>query len=472
MPKALIKNVEQTIKRHKMLGAGDVVLVALSGGPDSVCLLSALEELRSRLSLTICAAHFNHRLRGEDFERDARFARRLSEQKGCAFVSGAGDVGAFAKEQGLSLEDAGRKLRYEFLLRSARSLGANRVAVGHNADDQAETVLMRLMRGAGPHGLAGIPPVRRLGGPRGPEIIRPLINAWRADIMRYLRARKLKYRKDATNESPEYLRNKIRLELLPELEKQYNPRIKERLAYAASSLAAENDFIETQAQLLASEIVVEKRPSWVVFDAVVLGAMHPAIRKRIFRALVSLAKTDAPMLEALHYEEADALICKGAGRLDLPGALRLEISEGAGLVSGIPTRGARPGGVFDVSLQGKTSIPELNLSVEIKILSAVKSPLRLARMCSQNRQYFDLDAVRPPLEIRLRRPGDSFRPLGARGGKKLKDFFIDNKTPRFLRDRVPLLLSDGRIMWVMGHAIDDKYRLKPGSSAALRVDYD
>jgi tRNA(Ile)-lysidine synthase len=472
MRDSLTKAVEETIERHNMLLKGDTVLVALSGGPDSVCLLNILEELRSAYSLTICVAHLNHQIRGKAADRDAEFVRRTAEQKGHAFVESSADVKAFAREKKLSVEEAGRKLRYEFLLRSALSLGANRVAVGHNADDQAETILMRLIRGTGPHGLAGIPPVRGLGGPEGPKVIRPLINVWRTDIIRHVRARKLKYRRDATNESPEYLRNKIRLELLPHLQKEYNPRIKQRLASVASLLAAENDLIKGEAALLAEEVTIEREPGWIVFDADLLRAFHPALRKRIVLEMVLLAKPDAPMLEASHYADADALIRSPAGRLDLPGGLRLEVSAGAGLMSETGRRARVPRGSFAVPIGGKMVVPALNLIVRTKVMTGIKSPARLAKLCTPNRQYFDLDAVRVPLEIRFRRPGDSFRPLGGRGSKKLKDFFIDKKVPRFLRDRMPLLLSDGKIMWVMGHAIGREFRLRPGSTAALRVDYE
>ncbi len=472
MPKSLRKIVEETVERHRMLTTGDTVLVALSGGPDSVCLLDILEELRAKYSLTVCAAHFNHRLRGEAAERDARFAETLARRKGLAFVTGSADVGAFAKERKLSVEDAARRLRYEFLLRSSLSLGADKVAVGHTADDQAETMLMRLIRGSGPEGLAGIPPVRLLGDSGGPKIIRPLIYAWRSDIMAYVRSRKLKFRKDLSNESTEYLRNRIRLELLPRLQKEYNPRIKQRLAAAASALAVESDFVDTEAKLLTNEMVIEARPGWVLFHADLLASLHPALRKRIVSSLVSLAKLGAPMLETSHFGDADALLCAAAGRLDLPGRLRLEVSGGMGLVSETARQRGLPRKTFTVSLGGKTVVAPLNAVVKTKLITGVSSPSRLVRLCSPSRQYFDADAVRPPLEIRARRPGDSFGPLGVRGTKKLKDFFIDKKVPRFLRDHVPLLLSNGRIMWVMGYAVDRKYMLKPTSTAALRVDYE
>jgi tRNA(Ile)-lysidine synthase len=290
--------------------------------------------------------------------------------------------------------------------------------------------------------------------------------------MGYARSRKLKFRKDLSNESPEYLRNRIRLELLPRLQKEYNPRIKQRLAAAASALAVESDFVDNEAKLLTNEMVIEARPGWVLFHADLLASLHPALRKRIVSSLVSLAKLGAPMLEASHFGDADALLCAAAGRLDLPGRLRLEVSGGTGLVSETTTQRALPRETFTVSVGGKTVVASLNVVVKTKLITGVSSPSRLVRLCAPNRQYFDADAVRPPLEIRTRRPGDSFGPLGTRGTKKLKDFFIDKKVPRFLRDHVPLLLSNGRIMWVMGYAVDRKFMLKPTSTAALRVDYD
>ena len=471
MLKTMKKTVEDTISRNHMLDKGDRVLVALSGGPDSVCLLQVLEELRPKFSLNLYVAHFNHKLRPEAVE-DEEFAEKTAARKGLGFISSSADVRSYAAEEKLSIEDAARRLRYEFLLRSAKTIGAEKVAVGHNADDQAETILMRLIRGSGPHGLAGIPPVRRLGGAEGPQIIRPLLEVWRSDIMRYLRAHKLQYRIDETNESPEYLRNRIRLQLLPSLENEYNPQIKQRLAGAASALAIENDFMETEAQILAGKIVVEKKPGWVVFNAALLDTFHSALRKRVFLALTRLAKPDAPMLEGLHYSGADSVMSSGRGRLDLPGRLRLEVSEGAGLISEISRRRSKSKRVFDVSIDGSTVISDLGMKIRTTVMAEIKSPNRLIRMCTPHRQYFDLDTMHQPIEVRFRHPGDSFRPLGAGGNKKLKDYFIDRKVPRFLRDRIPLLISDGRIMWVMGHAIDNRYRLKPGSGAALRVDYE
>lgn len=455
-----------------MLLDGDRVLVALSGGPDSVCLFDILKELQPKYSLSICVGHFNHKLRGEASDEDAGFCEGIARRQGVAFVTDSADVRAFANERKLSVEESARELRYEFLLRSSFSLGATKVAMGHTADDQAETILMRLIRGAGPHGLEGIPPTRPLAAVNGPILIRPLIHVWRKDIVRYVRARGLKYRKDASNESPEYLRNKIRLELIPHLRKEYNPQIKQRLTAAASALAIENDFIETEARLLAEETTMEKRPGEVVFDVARLASLHPALRRRILSALVSFARASAPMLEAVHYNEVDALLCAARGKIDLPGKLRLEVSEGVGLISDSARSPKIPKGSFGIAIGGETTIPEFNLAVKTKVLDGISSPSRLIRLCNPNRQYFALDAVRPPLEIRFRRPGDSFRPLGARGTKKLKDFFIDKKVPRFLRDHISLLLSNGRIMWVMGHAIDKKYMLKSGSRAALRVDYE
>ncbi|GAB4340193.1 MAG: tRNA lysidine(34) synthetase TilS [Candidatus Abyssubacteria bacterium] len=467
----MIKVVEQTIQRHRMLAGGETVLVALSGGPDSVCLLDVLSQLRRKYSITICAAHFNHKLR-DAADEDARFAEQLARERDLAFVTNSADVKDFAEAHKLSLEAAGRTLRYEFLRRSAMAVGAQRVAVGHTADDQAETVLMRLLRGTGPDGLAGIPPVRSLADSEGPAVIRPLIDVWRGEVMEHVRSRNLEFRIDTTNELPDFLRNRIRLQLLPHLEHEYNPHIKERLAAVASALALENDFLAKETRLLSTELIAETGPTWVIFHADILAQFHPALRKRIIGQLVSGVMPDGPMLESLHYEHADSMICSGRGKTDLPGGLRLEVSEGFGFISDTNGKPEAVRATYEVRLDGETHIPEFHLLVRTKTMPRVSSPLRLAKMCTPARQYFDLETVRLPVQIRARRPGDTFNPLGTEGTKKLKDFFIDKKVPRFLRDRVPLLLSHGRIMWVMGYAMDRKFMLRPGSSGALRVDYE
>lgn len=472
MRKDLLQIVVETIDRHRMLAKGEKVLVALSAGPDSICLLDVLLELRPRYSHTVCAAHFNHRLRGREAEEDARFAEEIANRRGIAFASGAADAGEFAKEQKLSIETAGRTLRYDFLSRACASLGASKIAVGHTADDQAETIIMRLIRGSGSDGLAGIPPARFLAGEKGPRIIRPLINAWKKDVIAYLRTRKLKFRKDASNESVDFLRNKIRLELLPHLEREYNPQVKERLVTTAAALATERDFVDAEARLLTAEMIVEEKAHWILFHADLLAAMHPALRKRIISRLILRAKPNAPMLEARHHAKADSLVRAGAGRLEMPGKLRMEVSGGFGLITAAGTRSGIRKTAVAVALDAQTPVPQFDIVVKTKVLKKIASPSSLIRRCSATRQYFELDAVRLPLEVRSRRAGDTFRPLGMRGEKKLKDLFIDKKIPRFLRDGIPLLLSNGAIMWVMGHVIDRRFMLKANSRAALRVDYE
>lgn len=454
-----------------MLVKGDSVLVAFSGGPDSVVLLDVLERLKIRYGVRLCVAHFNHKLRGQAADEDAEFAERVARQKKLMFVGSSADVAAFASENKLSVEAAGRKLRYEFFFRSSLSVGATKVALGHTADDQAETILMRLIRGAGPEGLAGIPPVRLLNEQGGPRIIRPLIHTWRADIMRYVSGRRLEFRTDVSNEAPEYFRNKIRLELLPRLEREYNPQIKQRLAAAASALAAENDFLAAEARLLSREAALEQGRQWVVFDTRMLVELHPALRKRILSHLLKMVQKEPPMLEAAHFLEADALLFSG-GRIDLPGRLRLEVSEGAGLIAAESARPVPSKQSFPIKFSGVHPLPELNLVVRTETLKTILSPQRLAKSCTASRQYFDLKAVRPPLEVRVKRPGDTFHPMGMAGSKKLKDYFIDKKVPRFLRQHIPLLVSQGRIVWVMGYAIDERFKLKPNSQSALRVDYE
>jgi tRNA(Ile)-lysidine synthase len=471
MRKEFIKVVEQTVQRHHMFSDGELIMVAFSGGPDSVCLLDVLERLKSKYGVRLCLAHFNHKLRGRAAEEDALFAEEVAKRRKMMFVSSAGDVADYAKEHRLSTEEAGRILRYEFFLRSSLSTGAAKVALGHTADDQAETILMRLIRGAGPGGLAGIPPTRPLNETKGITIVRPLINTWRSDIMQFLEEKKLVFREDASNKEPDYFRNRIRLQLIPHLEKEFNPQIKQRLAGTASSLAIENDFLAKEGSLLAEEVVLERRPHWVVFDAKMLGGLHPALRARILLRLMKMVRPNPPMLEASHIAGMDIILSSG-GKIQLPARICLEISEGAGLIMDLSARSTPPKQAVPISLSGTTAIAALNLVVKTGVLQKISSPSRLVHLCTPTRQYFDLRTIRPPLEIRVRRAGDSFLPLGSRGRKKLKDFFIDKKVPRFLRQHIPLLISHGKIIWIMGYAIDEHFKLTPDSTSALRVDYE
>jgi len=466
-----LKNIEHTINRHEMLSGGEMVLVAFSGGPDSVCLLDVLQKLQKKYSIRLGVAHFNHRLRGEASEKDAEFAEQVAGRNKLMFISSSADVAAYAKENKLTVEDAGRKLRYEFFFRSSLSIGATKIALGHTADDQAETILMRLIRGAGPEGLAGIPPARTADERGNVRIIRPLIYTWRNDLIQYVQKQKLEYRTDVSNEEPEYFRNKVRLELLPLLMREYNAQIKRRLAATASALSIENDFLSSETRLLAGEVLLERKREWVLFDAKMLSRFHPALRARVFAHLVKLARPAPPMLEAFHYAAADALFLAG-GRMNLPGDMFLELNEEVGVVASPKALSAPIKGSFPIRLSGRQYSKELNILVKTSVLPKISSPARLIRQCSRTRQYFDLKAVRAPLEIRVKKPGDIFWPLGMDGSKKLKDFFIDRKIPRFIRNQIPLLLSEGRIMWVMGYAIDKRFKLKPNSKSALRVDYE
>ncbi len=454
-----------------MVSGGEAVLVGFSGGPDSVCLLDVLDQLKAKYRFRLYVAHFNHKLRGKSSEEDAQFAEEAVRRRKLIFISSSADVAAYADENKLSLEAAGRRLRYEFFRRSSFSVGATRVALGHTADDQAETMLMRLIRGAGPEGLAGIPPIRPLDKNSNLLIIRPLIGTWRSEIMEYVEEKKLEVRIDKSNQSLEFFRNRVRLELIPHIEREFNPLIKQRLVSAAAALSTDNDFLATESDLLAQETLLERHKGWILFDARMLAQLHPALRKRIISRLVSLAHPEPPMLEAPHFAAAEKALAAGGGRLDLPGRLILEVSEGAGLISLPPARKAPPKKAFAIDHSGTHAIPELGLLVKTTI-QKTSSPSRLIRQCTPTRQYFDLKKVKGPLEVRVRRPGDAFQPLGTLGRKKLKDFFIDKKVPRFLRQRVPLLVSDSRIMWVMGYAIDEHFMLKPTSTSALRVDYE
>ena len=325
---------------------GKRLLVAVSGGPDSLALLHALWGLRGEFGLALAGAHFNHRLRGADSDADAEFAAAACDGLGAAFFAGSGDVAAYRRERGLSLEDAARRLRYGFLADAAARWGADAVALGHTADDQAETVLMNIMRGSGLAGLRGMRAMsERRDGALRTALFRPLLGTSRADTVAYCAARGLSPRHDASNSSPKYLRNRVRMDLLPSLE-EYNPSARGALARLSAAAAEDDDYIESQAAA-AWERVAAARGDGVALDAAAFGALHPALQARLLRRAVASVKGDAQNLARSHADDMRRLMGGGAGKsIDLPGGVVFRVGYGEALicpaVDGVEARSPLP----------------------------------------------------------------------------------------------------------------------------------
>lgn len=452
----MLDGVRQYIKKHRLFRPGDRVGVAVSGGVDSVCLLHALAGLAElRLDLVVC--HLDHGIRG-DSGRDAEFVRDLAARSGRPFLFARLDVPSLARRKRLSLEMAARELRYAELRRMAAEHGLVRVALGHHRDDQVETILLRLIRGTGIEGLAGMQPLRDDG-----IFVRPLLETSRAAIMAYAAQHGLAWVEDHTNADEGILRNRVRHSLLPELRASYNPGI-DRSLLGLAALAGEarayleEDLIECWPRLNARAI-----KGGMLFARAGLASMPPALGRLALRRLLAMAGGDPGRLSLAATLRLWEFAAKGGGRrLAVPGGFDLA-RRGEDLYLGrldsVPA--TEP---VELPVPGSAAMAD-GRSVSVEWWSG---NLPAWADVTRNEAFVDGDVAVQPLVLRSRRPGDVFVPLGLGGRKKIKDVLIDAGIPREERAAVPLVLdAAGRIVWVAGIRLDERFRLTDGTRRVL-----
>jgi tRNA(Ile)-lysidine synthase len=454
----LLTKIKETIGKYSLLGPGDRVVVAVSGGPDSVCLLAALRELSSELGISLHVAHLDHRFRGRESAAEARFVERLAQKLGIPSTIEEFDVPAYCRAHGLSAQAGAREVRYAFLERVMRSAGASRIAAGHTATDQAETFLLRLLRGAGVSGLAAIPP-------RRDAVIRPLLEVTREELMAYVKANELEYVSDPSNTKPLYTRNRIRMDVLPVL-RRFNPRIIETLAAEAALLRGEDDFLETHARAVAAGIF-EQTEDGIMVKRAAFNALHPALKRRLLRQIAGLAGVAVQGLSSVQVDEALAFMRNAqTGRnMLLPRGLSVLREYDRFIVRARTTVDAFS---RTLAVPGRTAVPELGLEAEVAL-----SPDGPGGKGNSNYQWqaaFDYDKMGTSLTLRNRRPGDRFCPSGMGGRhKKLQDFLVDEKVPRRRRDLVPLLVEGENILWVAGLRTDERFLPGPETKRVVFV---
>jgi tRNA(Ile)-lysidine synthase len=454
----MVKQVMRTIAAHNMVATADRVVAAVSGGPDSVCLLDVLHRLRAELGMELIVAHFNHGLRPHEDEEETAFVMRLAASFGLPVETGK----AFPLDlQGSSLEERARHARYDFLEFVRDKASAQKIALGHSLNDQAETVLMRLLRGSGPRGLAGIP------FRRSPGIIRPLMEVPRSHILQYLAERGLGWMTDRTNQDMRHTRNRIRGELIPLLEK-YQPRAVAILAQTGEVLRRDDEWLGAEASEWLDEQAVKDRRGDIRIPVQPFSRLPAALKGRVIRGALAEFGEQALRRVGFRHLEAVAAMAEAKrphGQLMLPHGVEVYRVYDHLVFTG-EKREPNPEYRYVIQQPGTYRLEDVGMSLSLDEVTEV-DPGQIGRW-SQT-AHLDGDKLGFPLVVRNMRAGDRFVPFGMAGTKKLKDFFMDRKVPLFMRYRVPILTWQDKPVWVCGMRIDDRYKVTSKTRRVLRV---
>lgn len=455
----LIRQVKKTISSNFMVNIGDVVIIALSGGPDSVVLLHVLNTLREDYKLTLYVAHVNHGIRGSAADADEAYAVEFSKKLGIQSFVLREKVEEFAKTRGISSEMAGREIRYKFFEELKHKLKADKIAIAHNANDQAETVLMRIMRGTGMDGIEGIRPVR------DNIYIRPLIDVSRAEIERYCEQNILNPRIDATNLETIYSRNKVRIELIPYIQKNFNPDIINTLIRLSDTVKKDNEYLEN--------LVEEKYKNYceVIENKVIISknafSEPDAILSRIIRKAYNMVAKDLINFEKKHIYDIIKLQSRSSGKsIDLLQGINAYNNYGHIEIGYSLKENKDSKWRYKLPINSRVYIEEIKSYVETEVISYKKDMIFSK---SYLIRYFDYDKIKNDISIRNRENADSFIPFGMSGKKKLKDYFINEKIPKAERDNLPLICFDGNIAWVVGYRTSDIYKITEKTKNIIKI---
>jgi tRNA(Ile)-lysidine synthase len=466
-----VQKVLDYIRARKLVSRSEKIVVAVSGGPDSVCLLYILAELREELSISLHIAHLDHRLRGNESAADAAYVAGLARRLRLPATIASRDVKAYRQERRLSLEEAAREVRYSFLAQVVKDTGANKVAVGHTVDDHIETVLMHLLRGSGTRGLRGLLPVSHWQSSAGELIvIRPLLELSREETAAYCRRHHLRPRVDSSNYATNLFRNRIRRYLLPELQK-YNPHVAEALQRTAAIAAADLTFIDEEVGRCWDKIVRQQKGA-VIIDKKRFLSLPVALKRYLLRRAIESVLGSLKDVEAGHVEDMLAALRKPAGRvIGLPFGLNFVIEYDRYILTKNPAS-LCPfpplGNETALKIPGQTRFPGWNVE------AALLPPSEAKVMGTKNEgftAYFDFARTGERLTVRSRLLGDRFQPLGMDRPKKLNEFMIDARIPQSWRRRVPVVVSPEQVVWVVGYRIDDWVKVTGRTLKVLGLEF-
>jgi tRNA(Ile)-lysidine synthase len=457
MKKHIIDLVKDSIAKHSMISAGDRILAGLSGGADSVCLLSILDHLKNALGVELSAAYIDHGFRPDETTAEIEFCSKLCSERNIAFSTTKINAKVYAESEGLNKQEAARDLRYKALEEIAAQNGANKIALAHNANDQAETLLMHLVRGSGPLGLSGIPPIRGL-------IIRPLIETQRSEIEEYLSKEGLHYVTDSSNLKDDYLRNRIRHFIMPSLININKDFIQAALR-TTNIIRDEERYFAVLVTKTLMKMISRKSDTAIELFLGPMEYMDTALLRRVLRRALSETRS----LRGLgldHIEDLMKLIKYGQSgdRIYLPHSIRaIKGYATLALTSEAPVRLSE----YVINSPGEVVLKE---AATVLRLSIVEGKEIYDMGDGKKSACFDADKLPFPLSIRSRSAGDFFYPGGFGKKKKIQDYFVDEKIPRDERDSVPLLMTNKNIAWIVGHRIDERYKVDDNTDRVLLLE--
>lgn len=458
-----VQKIVSLIDHFRMINPGELVLAAVSGGMDSVTLLHVLWSLQKERSFALRVVHLNHGIRGAAAEADTLLVRELAAALGLPVTVENVDVPAYRAAKGLTLEEAAREIRYRFFEQTARQTGASRVALGHHADDQAETILFNLLRGAGPAGLKGIPPVRGM-------YIRPMLDVRRREIEAYCRRHQLPFREDASNRETIYTRNRIRLHLIPLLERDYNPRLVEALVRLGHVCREEDAYMEEQAAVLYKTLKRRGNNGGLALDAGELLAAPTPLRRRVLRRAWRDFTGSAADLAFRHVASLLEMLSDPTGgrAVVLPGGVMAVRKRGFLYLyahGGCPP--TIPPYFYPLAVPGATYIPEIDLTVRAALLPCRQAPPPAS--LPPEEVLLDGGKLAGPLGVRRRRRGDLFWPLGMKEPVRLKKFLAACRVERERRDRLPLVVCGDDIIWVGGVRPAETWKVTSATAQCLHL---
>lgn len=470
---SLVERVRAFIQENSLLAPGDRVLAAVSGGPDSVCLARILDLLARQPGLPFPwgIVHVNHHLRGEESDRDQAFCKDLAKTLGVDCLVKNAHVGEIRKRSGGSIESVGRQERYRLLCEAAREFSASKVALGHHADDNVETILYHVFRGAGLRGLAGIPHRRPLSTSPPVEIIRPLLGCGRADLLAVLEALGQEYCTDTSNLSAQPRRNWIRLHLLPELEKVLGPGISGSVLRLGAHASEAHDLVRRQAEKFLGELAEFPDRHTACLEGRQFIELHPTLKVAVLEGLVQRLGGLEQGLLAKHFSSISILVENGYGEIHLPHGFRASMESGI-LYLNAPELGAKKSPEsIPLPIPGQISIPEES-TLSAKLCPGPAPSIEEMRQASPAIAYLNWDSISPPLQVRLVRPGDRMQPLGMKERQKLQDILVNEKIPRRERRRVYLVVDQRQILWVVGLRIADPAKVTDSTRKFLELRFD